>query len=113
MKEWIMKYWIECGFGVIVFLIGVMYKRLSAKLKTNRTEYSALKGGMKALLHNEIMKTGKQLINQGYCTSEEFEEFEDLYIPYHDGLQGNGSGTRMYEQVKRLPQRPGNDEGSV
>ena len=105
MTEWITEYWVEFGFGLMAALIGFMYKMLSGKLKTNRTEYFALRDGMKALLHNEIMKTGKQLINQGYCRAEEFEEFEDLYIPYHEGLQGNGSGSRMYEQVKRLPQR--------
>lgn len=110
MLQHIQQYWLDWLFGVIVTVLAVGYKSLWSKVIAIKKENNGVKNGMKALLHNNIIAMGKELTDQGYCTPEEFEEFEYLYTPYHEDLGGNGSAERMREKVMRLPPNPEDSE---
>lgn len=53
--------------------------------------------------HDRIIFLGKQYIDRGSITMDEYENLvEYLYKPY-EMLGGNGSAKRIIEEVKKLP----------
>lgn len=106
MWQHILQYWIDYLFGLIILFLAFICRRMWSKFNTIKKENDGIKHGVKALLHNEIIKMGRDSIAQEYCTPEEFEEFDYLYKPYHEDLNGNGSAERMRTQVMKLPQTP-------
>lgn len=110
MMDFIKEWWLDAFFGIILCTLTFTVSQLKIKLKENKTKNTALENGIKALLHERIMVVGKYHIEKGYCTPEEFEEFEELFKPY-EGLYGNGSGTRMYHNVRKLPSSPPQPQG--
>lgn len=101
--SFIEKWWLDALFGIILSILLFGYRTIVKRFSVVKDENNAIKEGVKALLHDRIIILGKLYERQGYCTPEEFEEFEELYKPYHEGLNGNGSGTRMYNIVRSLP----------
>lgn len=63
----------------------------------------AMLSGMRSLLRNALMETHRRcVIQQKYCEVVDKEVTERNYIAYHD-LGGNGTGTRLYEEIMALP----------
>ena len=55
------------------------------------------------LAHDRIMYLGMQYIDRGYITQDEYENLRVyLYEPY-EKLGGNGSATRVMQEVDKLP----------
>ena len=98
MFEFVVKYWIEFLFGILVTGMGFIFKILLKYAKENE----ALKEGMKGMLHNEIIYRCKKLLIIGYVTLEDLEELEYLFKPY-EGLGGNGTAKKMVERCYSLP----------
>lgn len=62
----------------------------------------ALKLGMRALLKNNLKELHKDYMARGSVESDELDNFITQYNAYHDGLGGNGTGTKYYEDVLTL-----------
>lgn len=63
----------------------------------------AMVKGMRTLLRNELVESHRQYVEQdGRISLESLEYVEDTYNAYHD-LGGNGSGTKLWEDIKSLP----------
>lgn len=41
-------------------------------------------------------------MQKGYVTFEELENVNEVYDAYHN-LKGNGTGTKMIEEIRKLP----------
>lgn len=55
------------------------------------------------LAHDRIIFLGMQYIERGWITQDEYENlYEYLYKPY-EKMNGNGSGKRIMDEVKKLP----------
>lgn len=104
MLQHIAQYWLDYLFGLITIVLSFGYRMLGKKFTMLRKENGGINNGVRALLHNKIIIMGKEFISAGYCTPEQFEEFEYLYKPYHDDLGGNGNAERIRNQVMKLPQ---------
>ena len=109
MAEFIMKYWLEAGFGLLCAAVGAGFRLVAKKLQerqreeaADRAEQEALKEGVLALLHDRLYQGCRYYIHNGRITDEEMRNMEYLYNGYH-ALGGNGTGTELYERVKRLP----------
>ena len=50
MLEFIIKYWMEWGFGIVAGGLTLAYRRLSKKVKEQKDENKAMKDGLKAIL---------------------------------------------------------------
>ncbi len=99
------QYWSDWLFGIIAAALCAGYRILYGRFRKTVSDSEAVTDGIRALLHERIISEGKRLIDKGYCTPEEFEEFEYLYKPYA-ALNGNGSAKRIREQVQRLSSAP-------
>ena len=78
------------------------------KSKTDRNTNAA-----KLLLsvsRNQLIALGREYLDRGYITMDEYEEYEAEYQIY-TSLGGNGLARRIFEQVDDLPMTPNNIDG--
>lgn len=73
---------------------------LGNRLERNSAERELLVG----IGHIELVFFGMQFIERGWITRDEYETMQDLYKPYVK-LGGNGSGTRIMQEIEKLPIR--------
>lgn len=59
---------------------------------------------------NQLVAQGREYLNRGYITMDEYEEYESEYMVYTD-LGGNGLARRIFEQVDDLPMMPSRTNG--
>ena len=97
MKEFIVTYWIEFLFGAAITGLSIGFKCIMQKFK----EYSALKEGLVAILHDRLFQSGMYFLNKGEISVRELNNIEGIYKAYHN-LGGNGTGTEIYERVMEL-----------
>lgn len=100
MMEFIVKYWVEWLFGLIIAGMGVIYKQLKSNINQNK----AVKDGIKGILYNEIIYRCKKILIIGYVTPDDLEELEYLFKPYKE-LQGNGTAEKLINRVYQLPMK--------
>lgn len=98
MWEFIVKYWIQELFALIIVVITAMWKRLTHR----KTEYDLLKAGMLALLHDRLYELCSFYIARGYCDVGDRHNLECMYKPYK-ALGGNGTGENLYIRCMDLP----------
>ena len=98
MLEFIIKYWLECAFGLLLAAGGW----LIGYVKRQKAEQDALKEGVLALLHDRLYQGCRYHIRQKEISDTEMKNMEYLYRGYH-ALGGNGTGTELFERVKDLP----------
>lgn len=98
MLDFIIKYWIQELFVLIIALLTWLFHQVQAKKK----EYDVLKEGIVALLHDRLYRACSFFIERGYCTLEDRSNLEYLYTPYKE-LGGNGTGTELYHKCLELP----------
>lgn len=99
---WVLAHWLEWAFGIIASVFAIMYKRLTKKVKQNKTEQDAIKSGIRALLKNEIKEQYERWNEMGYCPIDGRENIRDMYDAYH-GLGGNGTVTNLIDKLADLP----------
>lgn len=102
MIEFAIKYWLECGFGLLCAAVVAGYRAIIRRLKARRDEDELIKDGLLALLHDRLYQGCRYHIGRKEIEDDEMKNMEYLYGAYHD-LGGNGTGTELYERVKKLP----------
>ena len=75
------------------------------KQKCQSSRQDAVEEGLKALLHDRIYQGYGVCERKGFATVEDIENLDYLYRPYH-ALGGNGTGTELFERVKKMPVKP-------
>ena len=73
---------------------------LNSRLERNNAERELIVG----IGHIEIVFFGMQFIERGWITRDEYDTMQELYKPYAK-LGGNGSGTRIMQELEKLPIR--------
>ena len=72
------------------------------KQKTILGRYQAVNDGMKCLLRLEIIRDCTHYLGKGFVPIYAMENIQDSYDAYH-ALGGNGTITKMVEELKKLP----------
>ena len=85
-------------------LLGVpgMFAALGSFICMQFRQNRAVKNGMKAILRDSLLRAYHACAGQGYATSDDRENFEDLYIQYHS-LGGNGVMEDVRQRFLALP----------
>lgn len=113
MPEWVVKYWIEWVFGLIIAGLGWAVKHLAGKVKAERAarealeeqqkqETEAIKDGMKSLLRRQILEDCKRVSADGYCGATMRDTITAMYEAY-TALGGNGTVKDAVTEVRELP----------
>lgn len=74
-------------------------------LKSHKREAArdrAMETGLRTLLRAELLEIHAKYVPLGYIPLEVMEEADRVYQAYHS-LGGNGTGTKIYEELKALP----------
>ena len=104
MAEFIVKYWLEFGFGLITIALTASVKYLHKQDKIRKAEQEAIKLGIQALLRNGIIEQYNKYMDKKYIPIYALDNVEAMYKQYH-ALGGNGTITELYEDLKQLPHR--------
>lgn len=114
MPEWVVKYWVEELFGLVIAGMGCLLKGLYGKLKKERKAREemariaeektvALENGMRALLRRQILIDCENAQANGWCDARKKETINEMYHAYHS-LGGNGVVSSAVSQViEELP----------
>lgn len=80
---------------------------LSNRLERTSAERELIVG----IGHIELVFFGMRYIERGWITRDEYETMQELYKPYVK-LGGNGSGTKIMNEIEKLPIRDKRQAGS-
>jgi hypothetical protein len=107
LVDFILKYWIQELFALIIAIITWLWRALLRRKQEN----DEIKEGMMALLHDRIYQACSFFIARGWCSPEDRSNLEYLYKPYK-ALGGNGTGESLYNKCLELPitAETGNEE---
>lgn len=57
MRDFIVRYWLECLFGVVCAVLSAGYASLKKKLKAEKTKNQAIENGLRGILRIQILDT--------------------------------------------------------
>lgn len=80
------------------------------KQKTILSRYQAVNDGIKNLLRIEIIRDCSHYLAKGSVPVYAMENILESYQAYH-ALGGNGTITKMVDELKKLPTGSGQEEG--
>jgi hypothetical protein len=93
---------------IAIFASTGLWTLINNLIENRRKKISAENEALLALLHDRIYFICEDYISKGTISIEEFENLEYLYKPYVK-LGGNGTGERLYLEVKNLKIVGGNN----
>lgn len=101
MLEFIIKYWLEATFTLIVSVFSLVMKKIFAKTNNLYARQQAVENGVLALLRNAMLLEYRKHKLAGEISIIDKENFEHMYKEYH-ALGGNDIGTQMFEEIKKM-----------
>lgn len=101
MYDFIITHFAELLWTAAVAILGGLVKRLSTKVK----RLELVEGGIQALLRDRLIQSYNHYIDKGYCPIYAQENMSDMYEKYH-ALGGNGTATKLMNEVRELPTEP-------
>ncbi|SEN79789.1 hypothetical protein SAMN05216454_1147 [Peptostreptococcus russellii] len=106
IKDFIIEWWIQAVFGIILTGLTVAVKNIVRENKKrdqeNKKEQEAIKMGIKTILYYNICKEAADIKNRGKIKREEIRDLEYLFKSYSN-LGGNGVAKKLYEECMELP----------
>ena len=95
-----MPIWLQIALTIFTSVLASsgLWAFLATKFERNSAEKDILIG----IGHIELVFFGMQYIERGWITKDEYDTLKELYDPYKK-LGGNGSGTKIMQEVEKLP----------
>ena len=91
---------------IVTTIISIVTTALSGYLvwwlQQNKSKKDYTQEALKILLKGELKKVYIELVKKGFVTFDELESANEIYEAYHN-LKGNGTGTKMIEEIRKLP----------
>ena len=103
MAEWIAKYWLEAGFGVIVALLSAGYARLSKRIKAEKAKNQAIENGVRDILRMQILDSYDKCQAAGGRISVSRKDAIDSAYKSYAALGGNGTITQVHDEIMKMP----------
>jgi len=97
MMEFISTYWLGFLFTGIASVFGFIFRWMFA-------QFLALKLGVQAILRDRIIDQYNKWMDLKYIPIYALENVTAMYKEYH-ALGGNGTITKLYEELLELPHR--------
>ena len=76
-------------------------KKKESKQVVSYELFDALRKAILGVMHAMIFSLGNEYVVRGEITLDQYDNFVNLYKPYK-ALGGNGTGTRLMEEVDKL-----------
>lgn len=98
MLEFIVHYWVEFVFSLIISLLGLAVKKINKKMD----EQEALKMGVQALLRDRIIQSYNYHMEKEFIPIYARENLDALSKEYYN-LGGNGVVHQLMDKLGELP----------
>lgn len=96
----VVKWAVPALLGALVGLAGRAIRMLRRRGEREEAEAVAVREGVRSLLRCEIVRAHKEFVVRGEpMTLDDLEYLSKTYGAYH-ALGGNGTGTRLWEDIK-------------
>lgn len=95
-----MEFWLQ--IIITIFTSVLASSGLWAFLISRFDRHDAERDILIGIGHIEIVFFGIRYIERGWITQDEYETLQELYKPYKK-LGGNGSGTKIMQEIEKLP----------
>lgn len=93
IQPYVLGWLVPTVLAAVAGYMGGKVKRLTARDR-------AIDEGMKCILRAELYRAyERHVINQHPITVEERRELDSIWNAYHEGFDGNGTGSAMYEEI--------------
>ena len=102
MWEFILKYWLEELFGLIVTGLTIGVTRINKKLKEEKVRNQAIENGVRDILRMQILDTYERCKVAGTITVSRKDAIDSAYNSYH-ALGGNGTITQVHNELMAMP----------
>ena len=102
MWEWLAKYWLETLFGLVLTGIGIALKKLSKRMKDERTRNEAIENGVRDMLRLTILDNYERCKQAGVISVSRKDAIDSAYNSYH-ALGGNGTITQVHQEIMTMP----------
>ncbi|MFV0503597.1 MAG: hypothetical protein ACK5LT_06475 [Lachnospirales bacterium] len=102
MNKIMLKYWAEFIFGIIILLIGKLYRLAVKSFKKDIDEQKIIKHGILALMQDRLYQKCDYHLDKGFISIVDRQRLESIYTDYKK-LGGNGTGKEIYEKCQDLP----------
>lgn len=102
MWEWILKYWIEEVFSLIVIGFGIVLKNINKQMKAEKVRNQAIENGVRDMLRLTILDNYERCKQEGKISVARKDAIDSAYNSYH-ALGGNGTITRVHEEIMEMP----------
>lgn|SRR5574344_249652 len=98
MLTFILKYWIEILFSLLISIITYLYRRITRYMK----KINALEQHACLNLKNHILERYKKAKQKGYITLEEKEEIMELYN-FYKNLECSNIVEQIIKELESIP----------
>ena len=102
MRDFIVRYWLECVFGVAVAALSAAYAHLKAKLKAEKLKNEAIESGLRGILRIQILDTYEKCTSENGTISvsrkDAIVSIYKSYIALGDG-ESDATTKKMYDEL--------------
>ena len=102
MWDFVVKYWVEFVFGLIVAGLTAGYARISKRLQDEKTRNQAIENGVRDILRMQILDTYERCKVAGTISVSRKDAIDSAYNSYH-ALGGNGTITQVHNELMGMP----------
>lgn len=78
---------------------------LAQREQTQMQKQQAMSAGIEILLYLTLKENVHKYSTRGYISIQDLNDMEETYNAYH-AMGGNGVGTKIFEDLKHLPNLP-------
>ncbi|MBR2662821.1 MAG: hypothetical protein IKE25_03825 [Clostridia bacterium] len=103
MGEFIAKYWLEFAFGIITAILSGLYARLAKRFKAEKLKNQAIENGVRDILRMQILDSYDKCKADGCTISISRKDAIDSAYKSYSALGGNGTITRVHEEIMEMP----------
>ena len=100
--EFVVKYWLEILFGIIVTGLTTGVTRINKKLKEEKIRNQAIEKGVQCLLRMQILDTYERSKTDGKISVSRKDAI-GLACDSYLALGGNGTIKRICDEIKAMP----------
>lgn len=102
MQEFILRYWLEVFFGLVLGFLSFVIKRIAVSLNKEMKDQSSIKIGVQAILRDRLINSYNYHIELGFCSIHDRDNILNMYRQYHT-LGVNGVVDGLMDELLSLP----------
>ena len=108
MWEFIVKYWLEAIFGLIVACLSAAYAHLAKKFRAERAKNQAIEDGLRGILRIQILDTYDKCVANGKKISVSRKDASGAVYRSYVALCENHEDVddtikQLYEEIVHMP----------